>query len=51
VPTPSRSVAAPSPTGAGAGQSSPVGSAGAAPKQTAAVGAILGLGAAIVHFL
>ncbi|KAF2828634.1 Fasciclin-domain-containing protein [Ophiobolus disseminans] len=48
VPTPSRSVAAAGPSASG---SSPVGSAGAAPKQTAAVGAILGLGAAMVHFL
>lgn len=48
VPTPSRPVGgAPTP----AGSSGPMSTGASAPKQTAAAGALLGLGAAIVHFL
>jgi len=48
VPTPSRSVA---PAASTPAASMPASTGAAAPKQTAAVGALLGLGAAVVHFL
>jgi len=46
VPSPSRSAG-----GAAPSSSAPISTGAAAPKQTAAAGALLGLGAAIVHFL